>query len=141
MFKIIALSAGLVLTTGAAASAAATCAGADPSITSVAVANVTPAGGVDQYHIAGTVVNRGGQAQASNVLQFVDIFQNGQRLDSKSIPPLAEGQSFTFTYVALRSTEAGKGTTTLHFQLRMRQPSPGGGENCATGDDTNAVTF
>ncbi|HKU82068.1 MAG TPA: hypothetical protein VJP76_07845 [Candidatus Tumulicola sp.] len=124
-----------------AAGAAATCTGADPAITEVGIAGVTPAGGVDQYHVAGTVVNRGSQNQASNVLQFVDILQNGQRLDSKSVPPLAAGQSFTFTYVALRSTEAGKGTTTLHFQLRMRQPSPGGSENCSTDDDGNSVTF
>lgn len=141
MLKTIAfatLGLGLAVT---AAGSAATCAGADPAITAVAVANVTPAGGVEQYHIAGTVVNRGSQGQASDVLQFVDVYQNGQRLDAKSIPPLAAGQSFTFTYVAERSTDAGKGTTTLHFQLRMRQPSPGGSENCSTDDDTNAVTF
>lgn len=141
MLRTIACAAlGFVLA-ATAAGAAATCAGADPAITAVGVAGVTPAGGIDQYHIAGTVVNHGSQGQASNVLQFVDIYQNGQRLDAKSIPPLAAGQSFTFTYVALRSTDAGKGTTTLHFQLRMRQPSPGGSENCSTGDDTNAVTF
>lgn len=141
MVRVIAAATlGFGLATAGVGSAA-TCAGADPAITSVAVADVTPAGGVDQYHLAGTVVNRGGADQASDVLQFVDVYQNGQRLDAKSIPPLAAGQSFTFTYVSLRSVQAGKDTTTLHFRLRMRQPSPGGREDCSTGDDAAAITF
>lgn len=140
MIRTIALAAlAAVLVFPAAAGAA--CSGADPAIASVSVAGVTPEGGVDHYHITGTVVNRGNEAQASNVLQFVDIVQNGQRLDSKSIPPLAVGQSYAFSYDALRSTGAGKGTTTLHFRIRMRSPSAPGAANCTTGDDQNALTF
>lgn len=122
-------------------SASAACAGADPAIASVPVTSVTPVGGVNQYHIAGTVVNRGNMTQASNVLQFVDISQSGQRLDAKTIPPLAPGKSFEFTYVALRSVEAGNGTTTLNFQLDMHQPSPPGSQDCDPTNDASALTF
>lgn len=121
--------------------AAGTCAGADPAIVSVVVANVTPAGGVDQYHLTGTVTNRGTAGQASNVLQFVDIYQQDVRLDAKSIPPLGPGQSANFDYVALRSSDAGKGTTTLNFRLRFRQPVPPGAADCDAANDTFSLNF
>lgn len=140
MIRTIALAALAAALTWPAVAGAA-CTGADPAITSVSVAGVTPEGGVDHYHITGTVVNRGNQAQASSVLQFVDIVQNGQRLDSKSIPPLTVGRSYVFSYDALRSTGAGKGTTTLHFRIRMRSPSAPGGANCTADDDQNSLTF
>jgi len=41
------------------------------------VQNVTGNGSLSHYTLVGTVTNLGNQRQASNVLQFVDIYQNG----------------------------------------------------------------
>lgn len=127
--------------TGQAALAATACAGADPSITSVVVKSVSSTGGTSSYQLSGTVVNNGSQGQASNVLQFVDISQTGARLDAKTIPPLKAGESYTFSYVAQRSADAGKGTTKLDFQLDMHQPASPGAENCSASDDAFTLTF
>ena len=124
------------------ATAAATCAGADPAIVSVAVKGVTPSNGLNQYKIGVTVTNLGSSAQASNVLQYVDIYQKaGEKLDAKGIPPLRPGQSYSFTYVAQRSSDAGNGTTKLSFKLDMRQPSAPSSQDCDLSNDTRTVTF
>ena len=111
-----------VLAQSAAGAAAATCAGANPAITSVAVRSVTN-GPVNQYHLVGTVTNMGSQGQPSSTLQFVDIEQYGVHLDDKGIPPLAAGQSYNFSYTWLRNPEAALGTTPLDFRIRMVQGS------------------
>jgi hypothetical protein len=140
MLRILALTIfGVMLVSTGAASAA--CSGADPALTSVAVKSVTQANGINHYTLSGTVLNAGSEAQASDALQFVDIYQTpGEKLDAKGIPPLRPGQSYTFSYVMLRSVEAGKGTTTLRFQLDVRQPSSGMA-NCNTSNDVLTVTF
>jgi hypothetical protein len=120
----------------------AACAGADPAIASVAVKSVAEAGGISNYTLAVTVTNDGSQAQAKDVLQFVDIYQvPGEKLDSKGVPPLRPGQSYTFTYVTMRSAEAGNGTSHLRFQLDVRQPSPAGAADCSGANDTSTLTF
>ena len=120
----------------------AACAGADPAIASVAVKSVTEANGINHYTLAVTVTNDGSQAQAKDVLQFVDIYQvPGEKLDAKGVPPLQPGQSYTFTYVTMRSAEAGNGTTHLRFQLDLRQSSPGGAADCSGANDTSTLTF
>ena len=122
--------------------ASAACSGADPALTSVAVKSVGHANGINRYTLVGTVVNAGSEAQESNVLQFVDIYQTpGEKLDAKGIPPLKAGESYAFSYVLARSTEAADGTTTLRFQLDMRQPATSSTANCNTGNDTFTVTF
>jgi len=140
MFRI-GIFALLVLSSTSFAAAAATCAGSDPSIGTVTVSGVTQDGGLDNYHIAGTVTNLGASPQAKDVLQSVDIYMDGQKLDAKSIPPLAAGQSATFDYVYQRSKDAGKGTTRLHFVLDVHNPSPAGKQDCSGTDDQNDVTF
>jgi len=119
-----------LLAQSTAAAVAATCAGANPAITSVAVKGVTSDGKLNNYHIVGTVTNLGSAGQPNNTLQFVDIWQYGNKLDDKAIPPLAPGQSANFAYTWQRSTDAASGTTTLNFRLRMQQGSdcnPGNG--------------
>ena len=106
-----------------ATAASAACNGADPSIASVAVSNVTSTGGLNHYHVRGTVTNIGSQAQPSNTLQFVNIYENGQKLDDKGIPPLAPGQSYQFEYVSDRSVQAGVGSSKLVFRLDVEQPA------------------
>lgn len=115
---------------------AATCAGPNPAITAVVVKNVTTAGSLNTYHIVGTVTNLGGQAQASNTLQFVDVYVDRQKRDSRGIPPLAPGQSYSFGFDWQRSTDAGNGTTTAHFRIDVRQ-----GSDCNPGNGDNSVTF
>ena len=127
----------LLLAQTVAASASTTCAGADPAIASVAVKSVNSAGGLNRYALSGTVVNAGHTAQASDTLQFVDIYKGSEKLDAKGIPPLKPGQSYTFSYVSVRSSDAGKGTTKLTFRLDVRQSS----QNCSAGNDSTAVTF
>jgi hypothetical protein len=109
--------AALILIAPSAVANAASCSGAHAVITSVSVKNVESAGGLNTYHITGTVVNDGSEGQASNVLQSVDIYQGVEKKDTKSIPPLAAGQSYTFDYVAQRSADAGNGTTKMKFQM------------------------
>lgn len=101
--------------------AAAPCTGPNPMITNVVVQNVTH-GDLDKYHIVGTVVNWG-QQQASNTLQFVDIYQDGVKLDSKGIPPLGHLQSTQFLYTWVRNPDADKYSTDLEFKIDMKQGS------------------
>jgi hypothetical protein len=112
----------------------AACRGSDPQITAVVVKSAESAGNIVRYHLSGTVTNMGSTAQASNLLQSVDIFDAEDKLDTKSIPPLKPGESFTFTYVSVRSAQAGKGTTQLGFQLDPISP-------CSVGNDRYSLTF
>ena len=115
---------------------AATCAGANPSITSVVVKTVTTSGSLNTYHLLGTVTNLGSQAQPSNTLQFVDMYIDRQKRDAHGIPPLRPGQSSTFGFDWARSTDAGNGTTTAHFNIDMHQ-----GSDCNPGNGTYSITF
>lgn len=121
----IAMMAALAVTTTLLAAAPGA---ADPSIGTVAVQGVTPNGGLNDYHIVGTVTNSCGMSQSKDTLQSVDIYLNGDKLDAKSIPPLAPGQSAQFTYLFQRSKDAGQGTTHLHFVIDEHN---GAGGNCA----------
>lgn len=122
MFRIV-FVASLALATSVAV--ALPCA-ADPSIGTVAVQTVTPNGNLNDYHIVGSVTNPCNAPESKDALQSVDIYMNGDKLDAKSIPPLAPGQTAQFTYVYQRSRDAGQGTTHLHFVLDMHNGSGGG---------------
>ena len=124
----------LLLTLPALSARAASCRGSDPQIAAVVVERVETMGNINRYHLSGTVTNMGAATQASNLLQSVDIFDADDRLDTKSIPPLRPGESFTFTYVSVRSAQAGKGTTQLGFQLDPISP-------CSVGNDRYTLTF
>lgn len=140
MFRIAIFALLALTSTSMAAMAAGTCAGPDPSLGNVAVAGVTSNGNLNNYRITGTVTNAGGTSQAKDVLQSVDIYMADQKLDAKSIPPLAVGQSTTFEYVYQRSKDAGQGTTRLRFVLDMHNPS-GTAQDCSTQDDQTEVQF
>jgi hypothetical protein len=128
------LAAAMILLLPPTAVSAAGCQVSDPQITGVVVKSVETVGNVDRYHLSGKVVNMGASAQASNLLQSVDIFDAEDKMDTKSIPPLKPGESFTFTYTSTRSSEAGKGTTVLGFQLDPISP-------CSVGNDRYTLTF
>ena len=115
---------------------AMTCSGADPAIASASVTGTKPQGGLNNISVGIRVVNRGGRAQASDVLQSVQVYQNDVKVDRKGIPPLRPGQSYTATYTFQRSTEANAGTTNLRFHLTVSKPSPADGADCDSSNDT-----
>ncbi|MBV8531994.1 MAG: hypothetical protein JO104_11820 [Candidatus Eremiobacteraeota bacterium] len=116
--------------------AVAACAGPNPAITSVHVPYHNTKGQLNIYHIVGTVTNEGSSGQPSNVLQFVDIYQYGQKLDSRGIPPLAAGASYNFSYNWARSVEAAAGSSMMNFRMDMRS-----GINCNPANGTYSVMF
>jgi hypothetical protein len=120
------------------AATAAACNGANPTITSVWLHGVTRTPYLDRYHLKATVTNLGNQAQAGNVLQFVDVIQYGGRLDDRGVPPLAPGQSYTISYTWPRSAEAGKLTSPLDFRMRFVAPLPAA--NCNPSNGSAAIT-
>jgi hypothetical protein len=131
----------LIAATGTA-TATGVCTGAAPAIVSVAVANVSRSGGLNTYTLAGTVANRGTAGQASNVLQSVDVFQNGNKINSKGIPPLAVGQVYHFTTTFQRSAAASDGTTDFVFRIHMHQPATvPSSANCSTTGDVLKKSF
>ena len=130
MIRMLTIAALFVFAQSASVMAA-TCSGAYPAITGVSVKQLSSTGGLNQYQLTGTVVNQGTSGQSNNTLQSVDIYLVRDKLDAKSIPPLAAGQSATFTYVYQRSSDSGAGTTTLNFKVDVTNPSPPGSEQCA----------
>ncbi len=130
------ISALLIVALAPAAAAAATCAGANPAVTSVVVKSHTSDGRLNHYHLVGTVTNLGGSGQPANVLQSVDIMYDGQKLDSRGVPPLPAGGTHTFTYDWPRSVDSASGSTTLLFRIVLQQ-----GENCNPGNADYNLTF
>src|ERR1700761_7355509 len=118
----------------------AACAGADPSVGTVTVGHVTTSNGLSTHRLTGSVTNIGNTAQASDVLQSIDVFQDGQKGDTIGIPPLRPHQSYAFSYSAKRSSEAGTGTTKMVFRLRMTQPVGTGPQDCNAGNDSTTMT-
>lgn len=113
------------------------CLGGNPAITHVAVQTTHTAGMANHYTIVGTVVNHGTANQPANTVQFVDIYDGAQKVDSKTIPPLTTSGTFHFTYTWSRATDAGAGSTTFMFKLRMVN-----GTNCnPSNGGTAKLTF
>jgi|SRR5579871_3236945 len=121
--------------------ASAACYGADTSVTSVVVQYVTHTHYTNVYHIEATISNVGGQSQSPDVLQFIDVSQYGIRLDASGIPPLAVGAQHKFSYIFVRSRDAGPNTTTLNFSVRFVRPNPPGFQDCNRHNDHADVTF
>ena len=121
--------------------AASTCAGPGLAVTSVSVQNVTKTRYLNKYRVVGTVTNVGDATQPSNVLQFVDINQYGDRLDDRGVPPLAPGQSYVVAYVWNRAVDAGNGTTPLTFRLRGVAPLTEAISECNVASDSHNIRF
>jgi hypothetical protein len=135
------LFALFVFALGSIGPAQAACPGADPAIVAAGVRSTTSDGSVNRYTIAIRVANVGRAKQPSNLLQSVDIYENGIKLDTKGLPPLAPGKGYTFTYVYQRSTDAGAGTSVLRMHLIVHQPSPPEKQDCNFGNDILTLTF
>ena len=116
--------------------ASAACLGPNPAITHVGVQSKMTRGQATMYHLVGTVTNEGSAGQPPNALQFVDIWHDGDKLDSRGIPPLPLGGSHNFSYDFIRASDAGAGTTTLIFKIDMTS-----GTNCNPANGTYKATF
>jgi len=108
---------------------------ANPSILSATIQPVTANGGLNHYTIAITVQNQGNVRQPSNLLQSVDVIQDGLRVDRIGLQPLSPKQSQKVTYSFDRSADAGDGTTNLTFTLDFNGRS-GTNIDCGTGNET-----
>ena len=107
--------------------AQAACIGADPALVSAHVKGITNDGHVNRYTLNIRVINFGNLKQPSNVLQSVEIYQNGIKLDTKGLPPLRPHQAYSFPYVFQRSIDAGDGHIDLSAQTR-HAPAVAAGE-------------
>jgi hypothetical protein len=125
----------------AAPAMATACIGPDPAIVSVGVKGMQSSGGLDRYTLSARVVNLGSTAQASNTLQFVNIYKGSTKLDSRGVPPLRAGQSYTFHYISDRSAQAGAQTTTLGFRMDVREPPNTGSQPCNASNGVTMVRF
>jgi len=117
----------------AAALTGATC--ANPSIVSARIQSVTTNGGLNHYTIAITVQNQGSVRQPGNLLQSVDVFQDGLRVDRIGLQPLSPKQSQKVTYSFDRAADAGNGTTNLTLTLDFNGRS-GKNVDCEAGIET-----
>ena len=120
---------GLIL---AAAITSGAC--ANPSIVAADVQSVTTNDTLRHYVIAITVQNKGNVRQPSNLLQSVDVFQNGERVDRIGLQPLRPNQSQRVTYGFDRSTDAGDNSTHFEFTLDLNGRS-GHNVDCHEGNE------
>jgi hypothetical protein len=120
---------------GAPQIARSSCAGPDPAITGAVVQSQTSNGDLNTYTVAITVQNVGTKGQPSNLLQSVDVMQNGDKVGEKGLQPLRPGQKQTVTYAFTRSTGAAAHTTRLTFALTQRTYSIPGPQDCSAAND------
>jgi len=98
------------------------------------------AGGLNRYTIAIMVQNVGSKGQPSNLLQSVEVMQNGDHVDQKGLQPLRPGQKQTVLYTFTRSHGAAPHTTRLTFSLAQRTYSLPGPQDCNAANDTARLT-
>lgn len=94
---------------------------AAPTISTAVANQLGSNGNLNTYDVAITVKNTGG-AEPASLLQSVQVFQNGDKVDQKGTPPLAAGASKTVHYRLQRSSDARAGTTHLRFSVVVHDP-------------------
>jgi hypothetical protein len=104
---------------------AAACSGAEPSIDQAAVRSVTQNGDLNHYVVAITVSNHGSAGQPGNTLQSIAVYQNGDKVDQKGLPPLRSGGRATVTYAFDRNHRSEARSTNLRFKLVFKNQVPG----------------
>jgi hypothetical protein len=122
----------------AAALTGSTC--ANPSIISTSTQSVTTNNGLNHYTIAIVVRNIGTVRQPSNLLQSVEVLQDGGKVGQMGLQPLRAHQSQTVTYGFNRSADSGAGTTLLTFTLVFKGPS-GHNVDCHAGTETTVFSL
>lgn len=99
------------------------CAAAGPTIVAAHASAPVPNGSLSHYVVTIDVKNSGRSKQGSNVLQSVDVYQNGTKVDAKSVPPLAPDQTFAAQYAFDRAAEARPNSTSFLFRLDVHSPA------------------
>jgi hypothetical protein len=94
---------------------------AAPTISGAVANQLAGNGDLNIYDVAITVKNTGG-AEPASLLQSVQVFQNGDKVDQKGTPPLRAGGSATVHYRLSRSSDARPGTTHLRLSLVLHDP-------------------
>ena len=122
------------LTSSTVAASGGACTGPDPAIVKTALQSSTENGSLRHLVVAITVSNLGDVKQASNVLQAVAVYQDGNKVDNKGVKPLGAHQLTTVTYTFDRSAQAAPGTTHLRFKLGLEGATPAGAD-CNTDND------
>lgn len=129
------LFASFLLVSPLVAMNAPPCSGADPAIISATVQSTTSNGSLNHYVIAITVQNVGAMKQASNLLQSVDVYQDGVKVDQKGLQPLAPAKTQTVTYAFDRAVDAANHSTHLRFVLNFHAVAVPGNADCNTGNN------
>jgi hypothetical protein len=98
---------------------AATCAAADPAVTSLASQRFKKRGGVDHYVITTTVTNLGKESQTPDITQRVELVRNGTVLAPQSLPALGAGVAYTLAFAVDRPANQRSQplTVTLRYVL------------------------
>lgn len=112
---------------------------ANPSILSAGVQSIATNGALKHITIRITVANQGGVRQPSNLLQSLDVLQDGEKVGKIGLQPLRPKQSQKVTYSFDRSAEADAGTTDLTFTLDFNGGS-GNNVDCRAGKETVTIS-
>lgn len=112
---------------------------ANPSILSAKVQSMNTNGGLQHITIGITVENLGELKQPGNLLQSIDVLQDGDKVGKIGLQPLAPKQSQKLSYAFDRSVDAGAGTTNLTFRLDFNGRS-GSDVSCHAGRETLKFT-
>jgi hypothetical protein len=113
----------------------ASCKGPNPAITGAELQSRSMSGELNRFVVAVHVTNVGTKGQPSNLLQSVEVMQNGDHVGQKGLPPLRPGQSATVTYAFTRSAGAAMHTTKLLFVLSQGTYAIPGPEDCNAAND------
>jgi hypothetical protein len=98
---------------------AATCAAADPAVTSLTSELLKKHGGVDHYVITTTVANVGAQGQTPDITQRIELVRNGIVLAPQTVPALGAGVTYKLAFAVDRpaSERAQPLTVTVRYIL------------------------
>jgi subtilase family serine protease len=107
---------------------------ADPAI--VSATSTGGAAAATTYDVAIVVRNLGRGAQPSSLLQSVQVYQNGVKVDQKGVLPLKPGASQTVHYRLMRANDAEAGSTHLRLTLVMHDAHGARVTDCSTANDT-----
>ena len=120
----------------AAAVSAASC--ANPGIVSTGVQAVTTNNGLSHYTLAVMVQNLGPVRQPSNLLQSLDVLQDGEKVGRIGLRPLRPHESQKVTYSFDRSADADTGSTEITFTLDLNGRA-GNNVDCHSGKETVTI--
>jgi hypothetical protein len=104
---------------------AATCAAADPAVTSVTSQLLKKRGANDHYVITATLANIGAQSQTPDITQRVELVLDGAVLAPQIVPALGRGVSYKVAFAVDRPAgqRAAPLTVTIRYVLASGDPA------------------